>query len=107
MESDREAFTLILAAPRPWARAAQRSGWSAPCLRPLGERRYDEEGDLVASFTYGSWEGRYPHRIVVGRPREGYEAEFSFEKADVNVAVPDRAFVPRTPADYKVVEVGS
>ena len=76
-------------------------------LRPLGEKRFDDGGDLVAVFTYGAWDGRFPRRIVVGRPAQGYEAEFSLDKADVNAPVPDRAFVPRVPPDYKVVEVGS
>ena len=76
-------------------------------LHPLGERRFDARGDLVASFAYGAWDGGFPRRIVVGRPNEGYEAEFTLEKAEVNAAVPDRAFVPRVPADYSVVEVGS
>ncbi len=106
LESDRGVFTLTLAgrARGPVRRTVRLERAS---LRPLGERRFDDRGDLVASFVYGSWDGRFPRKIVVGRPREGYEAEFSFERADVNAAVPDRAFVPRTPADYAVVEVGS
>ncbi len=106
MESDRDAFTLIFAGGErgPVRRTVQLERAS---LRLSGERRFDERGDLVASFAYGSWDGRFPRRIVVGRPREGYEAEFAFEKAEVNVAVADRVFVPRTPKDYAVVEVGS
>jgi len=42
----------------------------------------------------------------VRRPREGYEALFTFDKAEANVPVPARAFAPRTPEGYKVVEVG-
>jgi hypothetical protein len=106
VESDREAFTLTVAEkPRGPVRRAVRLDRAS--LRPVGERRYDENGDVVAVFTFGAFDGRFPRRIVVGRPAQGYEAEFALDKADVNAAVPDRAFVPRVPSDYKVVEVGS
>jgi hypothetical protein len=106
VDGDREAVTLTVAdKPRGPVRRAVRLERAS--LRPLGEKRYDESGDVVAVFTFGAWEGRYPRRIVVGRPTQGYEAEFTLDKADVNAAVPDRAFVPRVPSDYEVVEVGS
>jgi hypothetical protein len=106
LDGDREGFTLTVGArKRGPARRAIRLERAS--LRPLGEKRFDDGGDLVAVFTYGAWDGRFPRRIVVGRPAQGYEAEFTLDKADVNATVPDRAFVPRVPADYKVVEVGS
>jgi outer membrane lipoprotein-sorting protein len=106
LEGDREAFTLTLAGrSRGPVRRTVRLERST--LRPLGERAFDDAGDLVSAFAYAGWDGSFPRKVVVGRPNQGYEAEFSFEKADVNAAVPDRAFVPRLPADYKVVEVGS
>jgi hypothetical protein len=106
VEGDREAFTLtVAAAARGPVRRAVRL--ERATLQPLGERRYDESGNVVAVFTYAAWDGRFPRRIVVGRPAQGYEAEFTLDKADVNAAVPDRAFVPRVPSDYEVVEVGS
>ena len=43
----------------------------------------------------------------IDRPAEGYEAILDFEKVQRNVPVPAQAFVPRTPAGYKVVEVSS
>jgi hypothetical protein len=106
LEGDKEAFTLTVGgrARGPVRRAIRLERAS---LRPLGEKRFDDGGDLTAVFTYGAWDGRFPRRIVVGRPAQGYEAEFSLDKADVNAPVPDRAFVPRVPPDYKVVEVGS
>jgi outer membrane lipoprotein-sorting protein len=106
MEGDREAFTLTVAdkVRGPVRRAVRLERAS---LRPVGERRYDEDGNVVAVFLYAAWDGRFPRRIVVGRPVQGYEAEFSLDKADVNTAVPDRAFVPRVPPDYEVIEVGS
>ncbi len=106
LESDREAFTLTLAG-RSRGPVRRTVRLERASLRPLGERRYDDAGDLTTAFAYAGWDGRFPRKIVVGRPNEGYEAEFSFEKAEVNAAVPDRAFVPRVPADYTVVEVGS
>jgi hypothetical protein len=106
LDGDGEGLTLTVGSrARGPARRAVRLERAS--LRPLGERRFDEGGDVAAVFTYGAWDGRFPRRIVVGRPAQGYEAEFSLDRVDLNAAVPDRAFVPRVPADYKVVEVGS
>jgi hypothetical protein len=106
LEGDREAFTLTVSSSgRGPVRRAVRLDRAT--LRPAGERRYDENGDVVAVFSYAAWDDRFPRRIVVGRPGQGYEAEFNLEKADVNASVPDRAFVPRVPSDYEVIEVGS
>ena len=110
LEGDREAFTLtVAAAPRGPVRrvvALDRDG-----LRPLRSRQYDARGDIVSEFVYGDTgtdgEARPApaHRVAVNRPREGYEAIFTFDKADANVPVSTRAFGPRTPAGYTVVEV--
>lgn len=104
LEGDREAFTLtVAAAPRGPVRrvvALDREG-----LRPLRSRQYDARGDIVSEFVYGETERVPAHRVAVNRPREGYEAVFAFDKADVNVPVSERAFGPRTPAGYTVVEV--
>jgi len=43
--------------------------------------------------------------VDISRPLDGYEAGFTFDRVETNVAVPERAFQPRTPAGYKVVEV--
>jgi hypothetical protein len=106
LEGDRDAFTVTVSTSgRGPVRRAVRLDRAT--LRPAGERRYDESGDVVAVFSYAGWDGRFPRRIVVGRPAQGYEAEFSLDKADVNASVPDRAFVPRVPPDFEVIEVGS
>jgi hypothetical protein len=104
LEGDREAFTLtVAAAPRGPVRrvvALDRDG-----LRPLRSRQYDARGDIVSEFAYGETGHAPAHRVAVSRPREGYEAIFTFDKAEANVPVPSRAFGPRTPAGYTVVEV--
>ena len=38
-------------------------------------------------------------------PRKGYEAALRLDKVERNVPAPERAFVPRTPEGYTVVEV--
>lgn len=104
LDGDRDAFTLtVAAAPRGPVRRVVALDRDA--LRPLRSRQYDARGDIVSEFLYGET-GRVPaHRVAVNRPREGYEAVFTFDKADANVPVPERAFGPRTPAGYTVVEV--
>ena len=76
-------------------------------MRPSRLRRYDERGELVSEVRIGSWQGDAPHRIQIARPAEGYEAILDFDRVDRNVPVPAQAFVPRTPAGYKLVEVSS
>ena len=105
LEGDPETFRLTVA---PRARGVVRRAVSVDreSLRPLRSRQYDERGDLVSEFEYGEVTRGPARRVAVRRPREGYEALFTFDKAEANVAVPARAFAPRTPEGYKVVEVG-
>ncbi len=105
LEGDGDAFRLPVA---PRARGVVRRAVSVDreSLRPLRSRQYDERGDLVSEFEYGEIAGVPARRVVVRRPREGYEALFTFEQAEVNVPVPARAFAPRAPEGYKVIEVG-
>ena len=53
-----------------------------------------------------SWTGTGPERVEISRPLDGYEAAFTFDRVEKNVPVPERAFQPRTPPEYTVVEVG-
>jgi hypothetical protein len=105
LEGDRDTFTLTAAAA---GRGPARRSVSLDreSLRPVRSRQYDERGDLVSEFAYGDTATRPARRIVISRPREGYEVIFTLDKADLNVAVPARAFLPRTPEGYTVVEVG-
>lgn len=105
LEGDRERFTLTVA---PKARGAARRSVSLDrdSLRPLRSRQYDEHGDLLSEFVYGEIATPPARRVAVNRPKDGYEAIFTFDKAVTNVPVPGRAFAPRTPEGYKVVEVG-
>ena len=68
-------------------------------------RDYDASGDLVTDASFGAWSDGVPHRVTIDRPRLGYVASFALDKAEANVEVPDRAFVPRTPEGYAVEEV--
>ncbi|MFI5328159.1 MAG: hypothetical protein ACHQ7H_18140 [Candidatus Rokuibacteriota bacterium] len=106
LEGDRDAFTLtVAAAPRGPVRRVVALDREA--LRPLRSRQYDGRGDIVSDFVYGEpgHVAAPARRVAVSRPREGYEAVFTFDKADANVPVPERAFGARTPAGYTVVEV--
>lgn len=105
LTADREAFTLTAAA-RPLGPARRAVSVDRETLRPLRSRQYDERGDLVSEFLYGDIAAGPARRVAVNRPRDGYQALFTFDKADANAAVPAKAFLPRTPEGYKVVEVG-
>jgi hypothetical protein len=75
-------------------------------LRPASIRSYDAAGGILREVTYADFQEGAPRRVVVARPREGYEAEFSLEKVEVNVDLPARAFAERPAEGYTVVEVG-
>jgi len=107
MEADREAFSLAVARVEGGRGRVRRRVWlDRQTLRPSRLRLYDERGDVRTEATLAGWTGGGPQRVDIARPLEGYEASFSFDRVESNVPVPDRAFAPRTPADYKVVEVG-
>jgi outer membrane lipoprotein-sorting protein len=106
LESDRQAFALLLARPGDGLARARRRVWlSRETLQPLRSREYDERGELVSEATFGGYREGLPREVVVSRPAEGYVAAFSLDRADRNVTVPDKAFIPRLPEGYKVVEV--
>jgi outer membrane lipoprotein-sorting protein len=107
LEADPDAFSLALA-PREARAAVSRRVWmERETLRPVRLRRYDARGELVSDVQLGDWRGDAPRRVQIDRPGEGYQAIFDLDKVERNVPVPAQAFVPRTPPDYKVEEVGA
>lgn len=107
LEGDRESFSLTVGRPAADGRGvARRRVWlERETLRPTRSRTYDAEGTLELETTFADWRDGVPRRVSVARPGAGYEARFAFDKAQSNVTLPERAFQPRTPADYEVVEL--
>jgi hypothetical protein len=106
LEADRDAFSLALVRMASARGLARRRVWlDRDTLRLVRSRSYDDAGDLVMEATFGEWKEGAPRQVMVARPREGYEAAFSLDKVERNVAAPERAFVPRTPEGFTVVEV--
>lgn len=106
-EGDREAFSLAVGRAGGDGRGVvRRRVWlERETLRPLRSRTYDAAGSLELEATFADWRAGLPWRVGVARPDAGYEARFAFDKAQANVALPERAFQPRTPADYEVVRL--
>jgi hypothetical protein len=106
LEADRDSFSLALVRMARDRGTARRRVWlDRDTLQIVRSRSYDDRGDLVMEATLGDWQEGAPRQVMVARPREGYEASFRLEEVQRNVAVPERAFVPRTPEGYAVVEV--
>ncbi len=106
LEGDRDTFSLALVRMSSAHGTVRRRVWlERDTLQLVRARTFDERGDVVSESTFGEWQEGLPRRVLVSRPREGYEAGFSFDKAQKNVAVPDKAFAPRTPEGYTIVEV--
>jgi outer membrane lipoprotein-sorting protein len=106
LEGDREAFSVTLSRGDGTRAVAQRRIWlERETLLPLRTRTYNERGDVLNEVKVGDWQDRAARRIVVSRPDQGYEAAFAFERVETNVSIPARAFVPRIPEGYQVIEV--
>jgi outer membrane lipoprotein-sorting protein len=105
LEGEPEAFVLTLATAAEGRGTVRRRIWMhRASLQPVRLAAYDDRGDLESLADLGTTPtgGR---RVTVRRPREGYEAEFVFDKVTLNQPVPPQAFVPRSPEGYAVVEV--
>ena len=106
LDADRESFTLTLAGPSAGRGVARRRvSVDRDTLQPTRLRRYDERGDVETDVTLSAWTDGAPRQIDIRRPVQGYEAVFHLDKVERNVPAPERAFVPRTPDGYAVVEV--
>jgi outer membrane lipoprotein-sorting protein len=108
LEADRETFSLSVARLEGGRGRVRRRVWlDRQTLRPSRLAAYDERGDVRTEARLRGWTPSGPTRVDIARPLDGYEASFAFDKVESNAAVPERAFAPRTPAEYKVVEVGT
>jgi outer membrane lipoprotein-sorting protein len=106
MEADRETFSLTLARRGQPRGVVRRRVWlDREQLRPVRLRAYDDNGDLLREAVLGQWADDGPHRVEVSRPVQGYAAVFELSKIERNLELPARAFAPRTPQGYSVVEV--
>lgn len=107
LEGDRETFSLSVGRVGADGRGVvRRRVWvERETLRPTRSRIYDTGGTLELEATFSDWREGMPRRVSVARPSRGYEVRFSFDKAQSGVSLPERAFVPRTPAEYEVIPV--
>ncbi len=106
-EGDRESFSLAVGRAGADGRATvRRRVWLArETLHLVRSRTYDAAGSLELEATFGDWRAGLPWRVGVAREAQGYEAFLAFDKAQANVALPERAFTPRLPKDYEVVRL--
>lgn len=107
-ESEQAQFCVTVSAATPSAgrqTVRRRACVDRESLAPRSLRLYDERGELGAEVAFGDVREGSARRVSIARPREGYLAAFTFEKVVRNQPVPERAFVPRTPEGYAVVEV--
>jgi hypothetical protein len=102
-ESTRESVSVTIARPEAHG-VRRRVALDRDELRPIRLLDFDGRGELQSETRLG-WQGGALRRVEIDRPIEGYQALLSFDKLERNVAVPARAFVPRRPEGYSVVEV--
>jgi outer membrane lipoprotein-sorting protein len=105
-EADRQSFAVTVARignGRGYAR--RRVSLDRETLQLVRARDYDARGDVITDASFGGWSGGVPHQVTIERPSLGYVASFALDRAESNVAVPDRAFAARTPEGYTVEEV--
>lgn len=106
-EGERQTVSLAVGRPDAQGRASvRRRVWlDRATLHLLRARTYDSAGSLELEATFGDWRAGLPWRVGVAREGQGYEAVLTFDKAEANVALPERAFEPRLPEDYEVVRL--
>ncbi len=106
LEGDREAFTVTTASLEGGRGLVRRRvSVARGTLLPARVRTYDGRGNIASDVTYAAWTEGRPRDVLIRRPQEGYEAEFRLDKVQANAPAPERAFAPRLPEGYKVVEV--
>ena len=107
LDGDAQVFGLSLARLESGRGSARRRVLvDRETLRPSLERTYDPAGIPLREVRYSDWREGSPRRVLVARPREGYEAELSLDKVETNVTLPEHAFAERPAEGYTVVEVG-
>jgi hypothetical protein len=107
LEGDREAFALTEAVLQDGhGPARRRIVLERESLRLAAVRTYDPGGSLVREVRYSDWQDGNARRVLLARPREGYEAELVLDKVEVNLKLPEKAFAERPADGYRVVEVG-
>jgi hypothetical protein len=105
-ESDRQSFSLTLVSVTGESGVPRRRVWlERESLAWIRARSFDERGELRSEVGVAGWTQGRPRQVVISRPGEGYVAAFTLDKLEANVTIPERAFQPRTPEGYKVVEV--
>jgi outer membrane lipoprotein-sorting protein len=106
LEADSQNFSLTLARMDGGRGVARRRVWlSRDTLLPSQLRVYDARGDVVSDSVLSSFRDGAPRSVTIRRPAEGYEAAFSLDEVERNVAVPEKAFTGRVPEGFAVVEV--
>lgn len=107
LDGDAQTFGLSVARLEEGRGAARRRVLvDRETLRPSFERTYDRAGLPLREVRYSDWRDGSPRRVLVARPGHGYEAEFSLDTVETNIALPERAFAERPAEGYTVVEVG-
>jgi outer membrane lipoprotein-sorting protein len=103
VEADAKCFTLTLARVDAGAGSVRRRvELDRASLELRGLALHDAQGELETEVRFSDWRQGTPYRVVLSRPRDGYEAAFVFGKVQKNVSVPAQAFVPRLPPNYAV-----
>ncbi|MFI5184711.1 MAG: hypothetical protein ACHQNV_09945 [Vicinamibacteria bacterium] len=106
-EENRESVSVVVGGVSAGrGHVSRRVLFDRETLHVLRALSYDQDGNLISESSFGGWKGDVPRLVTVVRPSEGYVASFVFDKAEVNVAVPERAFAPRLPEGYAIREVG-
>lgn len=105
LEADRQAFSLTLARVEPPGVVRRRVSLGREDLQLRRSRSFNERGDLVSDVSFESWQSGFPRRITIVRPMDGYVAAFALDSVRLNEPVPERAFAPRVPEGYKLIEV--
>ena len=90
-------------------RLARNIWFDRATLEVTRQRIFDQQGDLETDARYAEWERHgnvaFPKRIVITRPKEGYELSLEFQKLAFNEPLDQEKFDLAPPPGVKVQQV--
>ena len=78
-------------------------------MLPYSQDIYDSEGNLETQVTYSDYAefsaGKYPSKITIMRPQEGFQLVLTVDDVKENVDVPDDQFQVKIPEGTKIKQL--
>lgn len=79
-------------------------------LQIVEQREYDPDGSIVSLSRYSDWQIydniRFPSKVEITRPKDGYGVVLAITKMEINKPIPDSRFVLQRPEGSELKVIG-